>query len=163
MNMADHSRSVAAFDRARLLIPGGVTGLEADSIGALWAIDGARRAVRIDPSRARATVLSLPVAPRPSVNCILALSGGFVAIGSADGMGIADSSGVRAWHRADPADPRSLGGNSVSWIAPDRSGGLWIGTLGGGVSRFDPRGVALIVRKKQAPGFTHGGISWCRR
>ena len=43
------------------------------------------------------------------------------------------------WRRYqhDPGDPHSLSDNGVAAILPDRSGGIWIGTSGGGVNRYD--------------------------
>lgn len=44
----------------------------------------------------------------------------------------------------NPSDPHSLGTNSVISLYEDRSGALWIGTLGGGLNRCD------LIRKKFA-------------
>jgi signal transduction histidine kinase len=47
---------------------------------------------------------------------------------------------TRHWHtyKHDPEDPTSLSHNWVWAIHKDRTGRLWVGTLGGGLNRFDP-------------------------
>jgi len=42
-------------------------------------------------------------------------------------------------HRSDPEDANSLSYNDLKAIVEDRDGVLWIGTLEGGLNRFDPR------------------------
>lgn len=41
--------------------------------------------------------------------------------------------------RANPADPKSLGGNYVRALLSARDGRLWVGTFSGGLSVFDPK------------------------
>jgi signal transduction histidine kinase/ligand-binding sensor domain-containing protein len=41
-------------------------------------------------------------------------------------------------YRHDPADPSSLGGDSVRSALVDQSGDVWLGTRGNGLDRFDP-------------------------
>jgi signal transduction histidine kinase/ligand-binding sensor domain-containing protein len=43
-------------------------------------------------------------------------------------------------YRHDPADPHSLGADAVQSLLEDRSGGVWVGTYGGGLGRYDRRG-----------------------
>ncbi len=38
----------------------------------------------------------------------------------------------------DPNDPSSLSHNQVYTLCAERSGGIWIGTIGGGLNKFDP-------------------------
>lgn len=40
-------------------------------------------------------------------------------------------------YRHDPRNPRSLGGDNIYAIHEDRSGNLWCGAAGGGLSRYD--------------------------
>jgi len=42
-------------------------------------------------------------------------------------------------YRSDPDDPASLSHDNVVGIYEDQTGGLWIGTTGGGLNRFDRR------------------------
>ena len=48
-----------------------------------------------------------------------------------------DLSGQFHAYQHDPDDPSSLSGNTVTVIREDRSGTLWLGTLGEGINRFD--------------------------
>lgn len=45
---------------------------------------------------------------------------------------------IRKW-RHDPGDSGSIGSGAIWSILEDRSGRLWVGTLGGGLSAMDPR------------------------
>jgi len=56
-----------------------------------------------------------------------------------------------AHYRHDPNDPYSLSHNSVSLIYEDKLGVLWIGTLGGGLNKFD-RENQRFVRYQYDPG-----------
>jgi len=42
------------------------------------------------------------------------------------------------YYRHDPRDPKSLSDDRVYSIVGDERGSIWIGTFGGGLSRFDP-------------------------
>ncbi|GAA0556997.1 hybrid sensor histidine kinase/response regulator [Chitinophaga japonensis] len=41
-------------------------------------------------------------------------------------------------YRSDPAQPNGLGSNVIKILCEDRQGRLWVGTSGGGISRFVP-------------------------
>jgi ligand-binding sensor domain-containing protein len=62
---------------------------------------------------------------------------GFVWLGTDDGLYRYDGYSLRAYQH-DPNNPRSLSDNTVMTIYKDRAGILWIGTLYGGLDRFDP-------------------------
>ncbi|MCP4204420.1 MAG: SpoIIE family protein phosphatase [bacterium] len=51
-------------------------------------------------------------------------------------------------YRHDPEDPASLGHNAIMELAADPSGGLWIGTTGGGLDR-------MPLSVNGSPAFTH--------
>ena len=57
--------------------------------------------------------------------------------------------------RHDPADPKSLSSDYVLSISEDRTGLLWVGTRGGGVSRWNPRTWSLGA---QAPDLLAGAV-----
>jgi ligand-binding sensor domain-containing protein/signal transduction histidine kinase len=76
--------------------------------------------------------------PRSSVHRIYEDSTGLLWIGT--------KRGVIKWDRErntiityqhDPRNPRSLGGDYIYSILEDRSGNLWFGAAGGGLSRYD--------------------------
>ncbi|MEJ2734766.1 MAG: GAF domain-containing protein [Anaerolineae bacterium] len=54
-------------------------------------------------------------------------------------------------HQNDPDDPRSLSDDAVWAIYEDRMGMLWIGTLGGGLDRYD-RETGHFVHHRHDPG-----------
>ena len=53
-----------------------------------------------------------------------------------DGLNRYDGSSIKVYHY-DQDDPSSISHNSVRAFVEDQSGNLWIGTLGGGLNRFD--------------------------
>lgn len=62
---------------------------------------------------------------------------GFLWIGTQGGLVRYDGYSHRV-HRADPADPATLGGSYVRSLRAGRDGRLWVGTFSGGLSVFDP-------------------------
>jgi len=64
-------------------------------------------------------------------------SNGFLWIGTQDGLNRFDGHGFKVY-RHDRADRWSLAQNHVWAIQPERDGGLWIATQGGGLGRYDP-------------------------
>lgn len=62
---------------------------------------------------------------------------GFLWIGTQGGLVRYDGSSFRV-HKADPHDPRTLGGSYVRALQAAADGRLWVGTLSGGVSVYDP-------------------------
>jgi ligand-binding sensor domain-containing protein/serine phosphatase RsbU (regulator of sigma subunit) len=62
---------------------------------------------------------------------------GFLWFGTGSGLSRYDGYEVRTY-KHDPDDPRSLGHNQVMGLLEDRDGSIWVGTFGGGLSRFDP-------------------------
>jgi ligand-binding sensor domain-containing protein len=59
--------------------------------------------------------------------------------------------GAFARYRHDPNNPNSLSHNVVMAIAEDASGGIWIGTWGGGLDRLDP-GRNRFIHHRNDPG-----------
>jgi len=62
---------------------------------------------------------------------------GFVWLGTDDGLYRYDGYTLKPYGH-DPNNPRSLTDNSVFALYKDQAGTLWIGTLYGGLDRFDP-------------------------
>jgi len=64
--------------------------------------------------------------------------------------------------RHDPNDPHSLSGDSVRSIYEDRSGVLWIGTLGGGLSKYNRTAdqFALYQHNPNLPNSLSDNIVW---
>lgn len=48
-----------------------------------------------------------------------------------------DMGNILKEYKTDPNDPFSISDNHVRCIAPDKEGGLWIGTFGGGLNHFN--------------------------
>jgi ligand-binding sensor domain-containing protein len=63
-------------------------------------------------------------------------SRGFLWIGNKDGLNRFDGIEFKIY-RSNPHDSNSLSNNNVSVITEDQSGNLWLGTLGGGLNRFN--------------------------
>lgn len=63
---------------------------------------------------------------------------GFLWFGTQRGLVRYDGYEYRVF-RANPADPKSLGGNYVRALLSARDGRLWVGTFSGGLSVFDPQ------------------------
>lgn len=62
---------------------------------------------------------------------------GFLWIGTQDGLARFDGYGFKVY-RHDRTDVWSLSDNHITALLADADGGLWIGTLGGGVDHYDP-------------------------
>ena len=56
--------------------------------------------------------------------------------------------------RHDPDDPRSLGEDWIFSFLEDREGGIWLGTVGGGLNLFDPE-KELFTRYQNNPDDPH--------
>lgn len=72
-----------------------------------------------------------------SARAVLADRRGFLWFGTQEGLNRHDGYGIKAYAH-DAADPESLADNNVGSLHQDRDGVLWIGTLNGGLNRFDP-------------------------
>jgi ligand-binding sensor domain-containing protein/signal transduction histidine kinase len=59
-------------------------------------------------------------------------------------------SGQFTRYRHDPSNPHSLSHNSVRALHKDKSGTLWIGTIGGGLNRFE-KGSGRFIRYQHHP------------
>ncbi len=59
-------------------------------------------------------------------------------------------------YRHDDRDPHSLSNDAVMAIHEDRHGRLWMGTLGGGLNRFDPATEAFTSYKDFASNVIYG-------
>jgi ligand-binding sensor domain-containing protein len=71
------------------------------------------------------------------VTAIIQDSRGFIWIGTHDGLNKYDGYTFTVY-RSQPGNPDSLSDNAVSTLCEDRDGMLWVGTIGGGLTRFDP-------------------------
>ncbi len=71
------------------------------------------------------------------VNAIFQDSRGFMWFGTKDGLNRYDGYTFKVY-RHNPFDSTSISGNYIQTIIEDRTGCLWIGTIGGGLNRFDP-------------------------
>ncbi len=93
------------------------------------AVPPARRAMRFEH------LASGEDAPLSVVNCILQDRTGFLWLGTQNGLARYDGYDF-AVYRHDPQDPASLAHDWVLALAEDPSGDLWVGTEGGGLSRW---------------------------
>ncbi len=75
-----------------------------------------------------------------SVMCMLQDSKGFMWFGTQDGLNRYDGYEFRVY-KHDPADPASINDNFILFIAEDKAGALWFGTLADPdiLNRFDPK------------------------
>ena len=73
-----------------------------------------------------------------SVRCILQDRQGFMWFGTQDGLNKYDGYTFTVFTH-DPDDPESLSDTNIVSLFEDSDGMLWVGTLGGGLNRFDPR------------------------
>src|SRR5438128_1543455 len=71
-----------------------------------------------------------------TVLSIIQDSQGFMWFGTQDGLNKFDGYSLTAY-RHDEEDPNSLSNNSISTTYEDKAGNLWVGTLGGGLNRFN--------------------------
>jgi len=70
------------------------------------------------------------------VNCILQDSQGFLWFCTQDGLNRYDGYGFKVY-KNDPDDLQSLSNDWITSIVEDADGTFWIGTLGGGLNKFD--------------------------
>jgi len=63
---------------------------------------------------------------------------GFIWVGTQDGLNRFDGYEFKTYFH-DRSNPNSLSDNHITQLQWDPSGVLWVGTLSGGVNRFDPR------------------------
>lgn len=73
-----------------------------------------------------------------SVNCMLRDKEGFMWFGTQDGLNLFDGKKFRVFQN-QPGDSASLSNNYIVSITEDEYGALWIGTMTGGLNRFDKR------------------------
>jgi ligand-binding sensor domain-containing protein/signal transduction histidine kinase len=71
-----------------------------------------------------------------SVTCINQDHVGFLWLGTYDGLNRYDGYNFKVFKK-EPKNPNSLSHNFVKNIVVDRKGILWVGTLGGGLNRYD--------------------------
>ncbi|MEE8391154.1 MAG: two-component regulator propeller domain-containing protein, partial [Anaerolineae bacterium] len=72
-----------------------------------------------------------------SFHCAIQDRTGFLWFCTADGLLRYDGYSLKAF-RYDPARIDSLASNTVYAIMEDRQGWIWVGTIGGGLNRFNP-------------------------
>lgn len=71
-----------------------------------------------------------------SVRCILKDRFGFIWFGTRDGLNRYDGYTFKVY-RKDQKDPSSLPSNHILSLYEDKGGSLWVGTITGGISRYD--------------------------
>ncbi|MFT4924231.1 MAG: signal transduction histidine kinase/ligand-binding sensor domain-containing protein [Phenylobacterium sp.] len=78
---------------------------------------------------------------------------GFMWFATMDGLNRFDGYEFKIY-RHDPADPTSLSENNLRSLHLDSSGTLWVGTIGGGLNRFEPQ-TDSFTRFKHDPSNPH--------
>lgn len=78
---------------------------------------------------------------------------GLIWIGTENGISVYDGLNF-SYLRHDPEDDASLSDNYVRALLPDTAGGMWVGTLGGGLNRY----VAETRRFERYPALESGGL-----
>lgn len=71
-----------------------------------------------------------------NINCITQDQKGFIWMGTGDGLNLYDGYSFRSFHH-DPNIATSLSANHIWSIFPAAKGGLWVGTVGGGLNYLD--------------------------
>jgi|CZKP01.1.fsa_nt_gi ligand-binding sensor domain-containing protein len=71
-----------------------------------------------------------------NVNCILQDSKGFLWLGTKDGLNRYDGYSFRVYQN-NPTDSNSISDNYITALAEDKSGNIWVGTLGGKLNRLN--------------------------
>lgn len=72
------------------------------------------------------------------VNCILQGKDGFLWIGTQDGLNMYDGQKFIVYQN-NPVDSLSISNNYILSMCEDDEGYLWVGTMAGGLNRFDKR------------------------
>lgn len=72
-----------------------------------------------------------------TVNCVAQDSKGFIWFATDNGLNRYDGYSILAYTHL-PDDPNSISGNLIKSICVDRYGILWIGSLDGGLQKYDP-------------------------
>jgi PAS domain S-box-containing protein len=88
-----------------------------------------------------------------NVICILQDSRGFMWFGTRDGLNKYDGYKFTIY-KNDPHNPHSISNNFIKSILESKDGTIWIGTIGGGLSRFD-RQKSLFTNYKNDPHNPH--------
>jgi len=78
------------------------------------------------------------VLPNPPILAIAQDKAGFLWVGTEQGLVRWDGYHYRMY-RADRSNPRALADNYIQRLHVDAQGTLWIATVSGGLSRYDPR------------------------
>jgi ligand-binding sensor domain-containing protein len=73
-----------------------------------------------------------------SVNCMLKDREGFMWFGTQDGLNLYDGRKFRVFQN-QPGDETSLSNNYILSLCEDEEGNIWVGTMAGGLNRFDKR------------------------
>ena len=129
--------------------------------GRIWAGTRQGELVLIDPAtgvgvhaqRAGGLAGAGPSATTLSVNAMAAATPDEIWVSSANGIELRDSTDGRILMRLarDRRKPKGLAANNVVALLRERSGGLWVGSYGGGLQRYSP-GNGLWIRSFDGEG-----------
>lgn len=82
--------------------------------------------------------------PTPSALCFVSDRQGYLWFGTLDGLVRYDGYSFTIF-RSDGDDSLSIGGNLVYDLCEDRQGSIWVATVGGGLSRFNPKTETFVT------------------
>lgn len=142
-------------DRAPVIVDLGTApaDLAVDSAGVLWALtqDGVVR-VRDGGRLDDASMPTVGDRSALAAVCIHIDRAGTVRVGTVWGVFAHEPARKAFAHlEHDPDDPQSPASGLVSALAEDPDGAIWIGTIGGGLNRWDPR-TGRVERFRHLPG-----------
>ncbi len=110
--------------------------------------------VMVDRGSGAARWLPAPPGGRGAVTALARTDDGRVWVGTELGLEVWDADGLTLLHRLrhDPRRPDGLPADAITSLLKDRTGALWVGGLGTGLLRHDPKDVGLSVRRADLDG-----------
>ncbi len=122
------------------------------SDGRIWAGTQGGALAIMDPGTAQGTLLKQPADPTRTfggaVSSFAESPGGDVWVGRATGIEMYDARDGRLLRRLrhDQRKPAGLAANEVTTLLRDRAGWIWVGGLGLGLQRHNPKNLSIRVR-----------------